>query len=139
MGKRVKSNHRCELEIVFVNHRQGISAANTDNIWFNYHQGFFNWCDGKYDIIRSGHPSKTKFRDQADDGHENTTFAAKRLEKYPEPWFYTRSGDPAGNKSSLGQPYLCPNTCWMLRNNATHIGGVDVRGRPPRHVECPFF
>ena len=140
MGNRHRVNHYCELEYVFVNQREGINAENTRDEWFGYHQGHFNWCNGTYDIVASGHPHNNMALRS-----DGATYNALRFEKsnFPMPWFYGSrhdGGARTGKSHPLGQPYLCPSTCFPSRytSNRTHFQGIEWPSLLQRRMGCPF-
>ena len=54
MWRGNRANHRCELEFVFVNRRLNITVNSGTprerELYLQYHQGHFNWCNGVYPI-----------------------------------------------------------------------------------------
>ena len=156
---RSKVNHYCELEYVFINQAAGVTAESTPSEWFEYHQGHLNWCSGSYDIIKEGHPYFTQgvhapspllalARGMSGDRH--TIRAAIHHEPelrnlFPTPWFYKRewaSTRPgfSGQSHPRGQPYLCPNTCFINRTNSnrTHLFGHVQETLRGKRLFCPF-
>lgn len=57
MSRGGRANHRCELEFVFVNARRGVTATDgapdEREIYFESHQGHFNWCAGTYPVTQT--------------------------------------------------------------------------------------
>ena len=139
--ERHKANHFCELEVVFVNSRARVTAADTRGEWLRHHNGFLNWCDGLYDItIPKWHPvheelGKSRLANVPRDSLLAAMQSVPGKAKAPAAARYYRVNHSAGlarkvavegAKASreasterlpgLGHPgwgsrYLCPNTC----------------------------
>ena len=69
---RLRANHYCELDYVFINAAAGITAQSTRDEIFEYQSGNINSCTAQYDILKLGHPHwaarNGKLRELAGDG-----------------------------------------------------------------------
>lgn len=144
---RPRANHRCELEYVFRNAREGVTAHDTAPTWFSYHQGFFNWCSGSYSI-RDGHPRSWKPGKLPADVPEDSIVATIAPHGGTLPAFYSfgHRQFPSGAAladNSYGSDYLCPDSCFPPRGreyaNKTHLMGVEWPDVMNQRIGCPFW
>ena len=147
---RLRANHFCELEYVFINAAAGITAQSTRDEIFEHHNGFVNSCTGTYDILKLGHPHYAsrngKLRQLAGDGQLVAPHWHPHRHTNPEIWYYhdqpdVRLPEMPGSNSSMGRGYLCPNTCFVPAgpdNNRTHILGVEWATVFKDRLHCPF-
>ena len=59
IGRGPRANHRCELEVVFINTRMGVSPSDGSEvekqIYYEHHQAHLNWCTGTYALTPHGY------------------------------------------------------------------------------------
>lgn len=61
---RPHANHRCELELVFINTKVGVTSVAlasdpVSEMAYEYHQGLLNWCEREtYPMSRLGNPGR---------------------------------------------------------------------------------
>lgn len=147
---RLRANHYCELDYVFINAAAGITAQSTRDEIFEYQSGNINSCTAQYDILKLGHPHwaarNGKLRELAGDGQLVALHWHPHKPTNAERWYYRDQPGMSdvnmpGSNSSMGRGYLCPNTCFVppgRHNNHTHILGVAWNVVRRKRLQCPL-